>query len=203
MNDRQNTCFILGHRPKKLPFGNDESSPDCRRLKMWLYCELDKMRENGVTTFLSGMAPGVDIIAARIVLELRRDHPDENIRLVAVLPYEGQADRWPEMYRARYFRILSKADEVITLHTRRTDECMQEGIRYMLESSSHLIAVCNGSEGGTTYSVDSAMKDGLDIVVINPNTLKREHIPPPEAPALFETLPPYSAPDDMAHNSGP
>jgi uncharacterized phage-like protein YoqJ len=117
MNDRQNTCCIFGHRPKKLPFRYDEESPDCRRLKMWLYSEVDKMREKGVTTFLTGMAPGADIIAARIVLDVRRDYPDDNIRLVAVIPYEGQADLWAEIYRTPYFRILSKADEVVTLQS--------------------------------------------------------------------------------------
>jgi uncharacterized phage-like protein YoqJ len=189
MYDREKTCCIFGHRPKKLPLMYDEQSPDCRRLKMLLYSEVDKMREIGVTTFLIGMAPGVDIFAAKIVLDIRRDYPDDNIRLVAVLPFEGQADRWAEIYRARYFRILAKADEVVTLQTRYTDDCLLEHNRYMLNSSSHLIAVYNGSEGGTKYTVDRAVEEEMDVVIINPDTMKREHLLPLETPDLPETFP--------------
>jgi uncharacterized phage-like protein YoqJ len=180
MNDRQNSCCISGHRPKKLPFRDYEDGPDCRRLMMLLASEVDKMLENGVTSFLTGMAPGTDIIAARIVLEKRRDHSADDIRLIAVVPYEGQADQWPEIYRERYFRILSLADEVVTLYTRKTDTCIREVCRYMVDACDHLIAVYNGSEGGTQYTIDYAAEKGRDIVVINPDTLKREHITPSE-----------------------
>ncbi|GEM_PF-5269138 len=47
----------------------------------------------------------------------------------------------------------------------------------MVNASSRLIAVCNGTKGGTKYTVDYAMKKGLDVIVINPDTLKRDHIP--------------------------
>lgn len=178
MTDKQKTCCFSGHRPCKLSFGYDEGHPDCLRLKASLMHEVDKMRGNGVNTFLTGMAQGIDLIAAGIVLDIRKVYPGGNIRLVAVIPYEGQADRWMVPYRERYFDILSKADEVITLQTRYTDGCMQERNRYMADASSHLIAVYGGSKGGTKYTVDYAIKKGLDVVTINPNTLERTHIPP-------------------------
>ena len=32
-------CAFTGYRPEKLPFGDDEESPGCKRLKQRLFCE--------------------------------------------------------------------------------------------------------------------------------------------------------------------
>ena len=133
MTDKQKTCCFTGHRPGKLSFGYDETHPDCLRLKVALIGAVDRMRDRGVTTFYSGMAQGVDMMAAEIVLDIKRAYLDSRMRLVAVLPYEGQANRWTEKYRERYFTILSKADEVITLQKRYTDTCLLERNRYMVD----------------------------------------------------------------------
>lgn len=178
MTDKQKICCLSGHRPNKLSFGYDEGHPDCLRLKVSLMNETDKMRRNGVTAFLTGMAQGIDLIAAGVVLDIRRAYPADHIRLVAVVSYEGQADRWSAGYRERYYHILSKADEVLILQKRYSDTCMQERNRYMVDASRHLIAVYNGAGGGTKCTVDYAIKKGLDVVLIHPDTLKREHLPP-------------------------
>jgi uncharacterized phage-like protein YoqJ len=177
MDDKQKTCCFTGHRPTKLPFGYYEDGPDCLRLKVRLYCEVDRMRENGVTVFLTGMAQGMDMIAAEIVLDIKKAYIFDDVRLVAVVPFEGQADRWGQANRARYSRILSKADEIVTLQKLYTDDCMLARNRWMVDASSHMIAVFNGREGGTKYTVKYAIKQGLDVVVIHPDTLKRKQFP--------------------------
>ena len=158
MNDKQKTCRFSGHRPGKLSFGYDEGHPDCLRLKVKLFGEVDNMRKSGVTTFLAGMAQGIDLISAEIVLDIKRTYPDDNIRLISVVPYKGQPDRWSAEYRERYFTVLSKADQAAILQKRYTDTCMQERNRYMVHLSSHLIAVYNGTKGGTQHTVDYAIK---------------------------------------------
>lgn len=172
---KQKTCCFTGHRPTKLHYGYDEEHPDCVQLKVKLAVEIEQMRKNGVTTFLSGMAQGTDIWCAEIVLDLKRSYPSEEIRLVAILPYEGQADRWSDEYRERYFNILAKTDDVVTLQARYSKDCMHKRNRYMVDSSAHLIAVYSGERGGTQYTVDYAIQKGLDVVAINPSTLMREH----------------------------
>jgi uncharacterized phage-like protein YoqJ len=178
MEYKHKTCCFTGHCPAKLSFEYDEESPECLRLKVSLLSLIDEMRMKGVTNFLSGMAQGVDIIAAEAVLDIRRTYPQDKIRLVAAVPYEGQADRWSEAYRERYFNILAVADEVITLQHRYTDRCMLDRDRYMVDASGYMIAVYNGSKGGTKYTVDYAIGKGLDITIINPETLTRENITP-------------------------
>jgi uncharacterized phage-like protein YoqJ len=180
MEDKRKTCCFTGHRPAKLSFGYDEESPDCLRLRVRLLSLIDEMRMKGVTSFLSGMAQGVDILAAEAVIDIRRTYPQDKIRLIAAVPYEGQADKWSEAYRERYFNILAKADEVITLQRRYTDHCMLDRDHYMVDASAYMIAVYNGSKGGTKYTVDYAISKGLDITIINPDTLARENISPPK-----------------------
>lgn len=167
--DVKQTCCFSGHRPNKLIFGYDEAHKACAALKVRLALEIGEMHKKGVTTFITGMAQGVDIWCSEIVLELKRAHPEKQVRLAAIIPYKEQADRWPlDMYQ-RYFNILAAADEVRILHKEYTHSCMYERNRAMVDASAHLIAVFNGAPGGTKYTMDYARKKGLDIVAINPD----------------------------------
>ena len=94
------TCAFTGHRPKGL--GYPESDGRCAALKEKLRTLIIRMmEEEGVTHFISGMAQGVDMYAAEIVLELKEKYPQ--ITLECAIPYERQAVRWPEALRNRYF----------------------------------------------------------------------------------------------------
>ena len=51
-------------------------------------------------------------------------------------------------------------------------------VRYMVENSTHMIAVCNGGEAcSTKYSVEYAVSRGLEVVVINPKDVSCYEIP--------------------------
>ena len=91
---KKNTCCFTGHRPQKFPWGYDEEWEDCVKLKLKLACEIEAMWKKGVTTFISGMAIGVDMWAAEIVLDLKSAYPQDTIKLIAAIPYEGQANKW-------------------------------------------------------------------------------------------------------------
>lgn len=178
MQNRIFCCCLIGHRPNKLTFGYDEAHKDCTKLKVKLAVEIEGMRKKGITTFLTGMGQGVDIWGAEIILDLKHAYADEPIRLVAFIPHKEQANRWNVQYRKRYFRILEKADDVIMLSTHYAKDCMHRRNRFMVNASSHLIAVFNGEPGGTQYTIDYAQKKGLDIVIIDPNDLTRTNYPP-------------------------
>ena len=62
------TCAFTGHRPKGL--GYSESDERCIHLLI-----VRMIEEEGVTHFISGMAQGVDLYAAEIVLELKEQYP--------------------------------------------------------------------------------------------------------------------------------
>ena len=68
----ETTCAFTGHRPKSFPWKYDESTPDCILLKEVLTAQIKALADKGVTDFLSGMAQGVDLWCAQIVLALRK-----------------------------------------------------------------------------------------------------------------------------------
>lgn len=174
---KKNTCCFTGHRPLKFPWGYDEEWEDCVKLKLKLACEIEAMRQKGVTNFISGMAIGVDMWAAEIVLDLKRAYPQDTIELIAAIPFEGQANKWSVEYRERYFDILAQADQEFTFQEHYTKSCMHERNRFMVDNSAYMIAVFNGDKGGTANTLHYAESKGLNIVIINPNDLSRDEKP--------------------------
>ncbi len=79
------TCAFTGHRPQSLPFGFDESDKRCTSLKSVMRDQIVALIENeGVTHFITGMALGVDMYAAEIVLDLKSKYP--HITLESAIP---------------------------------------------------------------------------------------------------------------------
>lgn len=72
-------CFT-GHRPEKLQQMEKEI---CKGLEQ----EIRKAIDSGIYVFITGMARGVDIWAAEIVLRLRNE--GQNVKLICASPYEG------------------------------------------------------------------------------------------------------------------
>ena len=108
MTKKQSCCFT-GHRPQSLPFRFNENDERCIDLKRRLKDTIIEMiTQNGVTHFISGMAIGIDMYAAEIVLKLKETYP--NISLEAAIPCENQSAKWAEQLRNRYNDILEKCD---------------------------------------------------------------------------------------------
>ena len=66
---------------------------------------------DGYITFISGMARGIDIWSAEIVLELKKKFPE--IHLICAIPYDGFEKRWDTADQERYNYILERADYII------------------------------------------------------------------------------------------
>ena len=168
MPEKDRICTISGPRPYKLP-----SRLDLSELLLKMEEEIRKSAAQGYMAFQTGMAMGVDIWAAEIVLRLKSELPE--IRLVCCLPCKTQADGWPNDWRERYMALLDRADDVVCLQAHYTDGCMQRRNCRMIDTSSRLIAVCGGaSAGGTAHTVNYAKKQGIDIVMINPSDYLRD-----------------------------
>ena len=165
---KEKVCAFTGHRPQNLPFGFNENDARCDRLKELLRFSIEKLiTDKGVTTFISGMAIGVDTYAAEIVLEMKKKYP--NIKLEAVIPCETQAVKWSEKDRDRYFGIIEKCDTETLLQTKYTADCMQKRNKYMVDKSDYLIAVWDGKPSGTGKTVNYAKSKGKKIIRIIPS----------------------------------
>ena len=75
-----------------------------------------ELRQQGVTEFQVACDPGVGLYAGEIVHALAEQ--ERNIRLVCVMPHEGQATKWTPQLRERYFDMLACCDEVRCLAPR-------------------------------------------------------------------------------------
>ena len=118
---------------------------------------------NGIRNFISGFAIGFDMMAAEVVVGLKRDHPD--IALIAAIPFRGQACRFSFYDRMRYDRLLEVADEVMVLYDCYSPRCFLERDEFMVNSASLLIAYYDGRmKGGTFYTIRKAMAQNIPIV---------------------------------------
>ncbi|MCC8122638.1 MAG: DUF1273 domain-containing protein [Oscillospiraceae bacterium] len=163
--DIQNCCAFTGHRPAHFHFKYDEQHPDCVELKTQMKSKVLALIAQGVTTYLSGMALGVDIWGAEIVLELKKQYPQ--LLLIAVMPCETQAQRWSIKQRERYYNIRAQCDEDIFVSHRYTPECMHKRNHFLVNHAAHLLAVYDGGgKGGTAYTVDYAKQKNRNIIII-------------------------------------
>lgn len=164
------TCAFTGHRPQNLPFGFNEEDERCIDLKKALREQIINLIENeGVTHFISGMAIGVDMYAAEIVLGLKASYL--GITLESAIPCEIQAAKWSEALRDRYFDIASKCDKETLIQTHYTPDCMDKRNRYMVDHADVLIAVWDGSPSGTGKTVRYAHQQGKSVTIIDPVSL--------------------------------
>ena len=163
--DLNTTCCFTGHRIQKLPWKNNENDKRCKNLKLVLHNEIEKAIFRGYSTFICGMALGFDIICAETVLELKNTY--SNIKLIAALPCRNQHRIWNEKDKARYLKILDRADGIRCVYDEYSGaECMLERNEYMVNNSSLMIALFNGLGGGTKFTIDYARKSGLEIIIL-------------------------------------
>ena len=139
----ENACCFTGHR--HIP---EDERPHLYAALRQIIREL--VTTDGITTFYSGGAQGFDTLAAMTVLEARESFPE--IRLVVVLPYANQVDRW------------SAADEVICLADRYYTGCMFVRNRYLVDHSSLCVSYQTKQTGGTAYTVKYALKKGVKVI---------------------------------------
>lgn len=166
------TCCFTGHRPQRLPFQFDEQHPDCVRLKERLRQEMVRLiTEEEVSCFITGLALGIDMICAELVLELKETHPQ--VTLECAIPYEEQAARWTVPHRERYYDIIVRSDYENQLQGYYTSDCMKKQSHYMVEKSGHVLAVWDGdARSRTGRTVRYARELGREITIIHPVTLE-------------------------------
>lgn len=149
-------CFT-GHRPEKLLRTQEE-------IRTELEICIRQAIQEGLTIFITGMAQGVDLWAAEIVLALRRE--GQPVKLVCAVPFEGCEKSWSPHWKETYRTVLREADLVHILCPGYTRFCYALRNRWMVDHAARLIAVSNGSKGGTQNTMAYARKKAVPIVYI-------------------------------------
>ena len=151
---RIHRCCFTGHRPEKLRRAEKEIWMDLNR-------EIRIAVHDGINVFISGMARGVDIDAAEIVLQLRDNgYP---VRLICACPYPGFENRWSRTWQNRYGMIIDRADLVRYIRPQYSKDCFQIRNEWMVNHSARVIAVFNGQPSGTKNTIDYALQQGVPV----------------------------------------
>ena len=162
------TCCFTGHRPDKLPSGYARDPAACAPLREALARVIRQTAAAGFDTFWCGMALGADTWAAEEVLRLR-DEEGVPLRLIGALPCPEQDSRWQPADRQHYRRLLARLDGQHLISEHYTSWCMNARNRWMVEHAARLIAVFDGSPGGTANTIQYASQKGLELFIIPPS----------------------------------
>ena len=154
---RLHRCCFTGHRPEKLIWAEE-------KVIAWLESEIRKAVNDGFVTFISGMARGVDIWAAEIVLRLRNEGLP--IHLICASPFEGFERSWNEDWKRRYSDVIQRADLLKYICKGYSRYCFQIRNEWMVDRSTLVIAVFDGQPGGTMNTINYAKKNNIRVISI-------------------------------------
>lgn len=167
-------CFTVsftGHRPQKLPWEYDERDKRCQSFLKDMKNMLQTAISHEYCHFMTGMALGIDMLCAEIVLTLKKKN--KNVTLCCVIPCLNQEKLWNKEQQKRYHRILKMADSVVWVTKEKYIKgCMQKRNEYMIDHSDVVIGVWDGSQSGTGNTLLYAKKKGCKIKIINPKDYK-------------------------------
>lgn len=114
---------------------------------------------------ITGMALGTDQWTANIAIKL-------NIPFLAAIPFTGQEKAWPEASQRTYHLLLRKAaEQIIVCEGGYAASKMQTRNEFMVNQCDILIAVWDGTTGGTENCVKYAESIGKKIIYIDPKLL--------------------------------
>lgn len=140
-----------GHRPDKLGGYSEAVNAKLRKLARGY------LEEARPAKTISGMALGWDMAWAEASVDL-------GIPFIAAIPFAGQEGQWPEASKVRYWNLTLRACDIVTV-------CdggyaawkMQERNEWMVRNCTRLVALWDGSSGGTANCVRFAKSEGRAI----------------------------------------
>lgn len=142
-----------GHRPNKLGGYSDVAFDGlCEIIHDWL----DENPQ--VEKIISGMALGWDMALADTAVV-------RGIPLVAAVPFVGQERMWPDKSKRIYQELLSGASEVVVVSEGEYAPWkMQVRNKWMVDNCDTVLAIWNGTDGGTANCVRYAQAANKPIV---------------------------------------
>lgn len=118
---------------------------------------------DGLNVFIVGMARGVDLWAGEIIIRLRNEE-NLQIKLIATSPFDGFEKSWEEPWKKKYYDVLKEADLVKYVSEHYFRGCFQVRNKWMVDHSTRVIAVWNGTSGGTKNTVIYAQQKNVSVI---------------------------------------
>ena len=157
-------CFT-GHRPEKLPQGET-----LRGLKNTLQLYIFRAVLKGYTCFYTGLADGIDYLAADYLFALRMVRPD--ITVIGIQPcrdYESFFQR-RGYDLAHLHTMLRNVDRLVVLPGSSWDrDVFLRRDDFMVDQCSAIIAVCGDGRSGSMHTLCYAKRHDLAYCRIYPS----------------------------------
>lgn len=154
-------CFT-GHRPGRLPA---QDTPLFEQLRNDMGDAIIRAYNSGFHNFISGMARGVDLMAARNVVILKPTH--HYMTLTAAVPFRDQYTRWLGFEQEEYLALLPQCDRMEITGKEYYPGVYIERDKWMVDNSDAVIAVWDGhKQGGTWATMAYAQEQGKRIYLI-------------------------------------
>lgn len=165
--DRAVTCCFTGHRSKDLPHGGDEQSLGMKNLRSLLYYKISNAVSDGYTTFISGMADGVDMICAEIVCDLI--NRGSGLRLICAVPYPAQVKEKRSAASVYMYKYLTERFPTVVLSEKYHQDCYRIRNKYMVDHSSRIIGACRKKRygSGSAQTLRYARESGIECIIID------------------------------------
>lgn len=133
-----------GHRPDKL------GGYDWHIYKKLVDLAVQSLHARNPTKLITGMALGWDMALADAAVVL-------NLPFIAAIPFEGQESRWSLMQRVHWQRLVKHAEKaVMVTGGEYAPWKMQRRNQWMVDNCDSVLALYNGTEGGTANCVKYA-----------------------------------------------
>lgn len=169
---------VTGHRPSKLGDAYDLMHPTNISIgitmrnfilaKAGYQAETNRFDTDEKVLLISGMALGVDTIWAMVALKLKDQFPGK-FELECAIPCANHANRWKKVDQDRHADIQRRADAVTMVSEEAyAPYLMQKRNEYMVDKADILLAVWDGTKGGTGNCVKYAVKKGSTIFQYHP-----------------------------------
>jgi len=160
---------ITGHRPNKLNNDYDLKSDLILSIKKRIIQELDILiKEHPKVICISGMALGIDTLFAQIAIEL-------NLEFIAAIPCQQQHKMWAQRSKEIYLDLINHplCFKYYVSEGEYSPQKMQIRNEWMVDHCDLLIAVWDGTSGGTKNCIDYALKKNKLIIRINPKDYEK------------------------------
>lgn len=148
---------FTGHRPEKLTRTEEEIKAELKEY-------IEQAEKEGIYEFICGMARGVDLWAADLVLEMRKKNC--KIKLICMIPYKSFSKKWGTYWKEKFDTVLKSADEIHYIQDSFSYSSFMERNKMMVDHSDIVIAVYNGEPGGTHNTVEYAKSVGKVLYII-------------------------------------
>lgn len=162
---------ITGHRPNKLGNDYDLTSPLVKDIKNKIQHIITQSNQSGSNLeLITGMALGIDTLFSLLAIE-------NKIPFIAAIPCKDQEKMWVQKSKDLYQSILkNKLCSIQMVSFKEYDlECMNKRNEWMVDNCDLLIAVWDGTSGGTKNCINYAVKKKKQIIYILIKELKEKY----------------------------